>query len=136
MFTKNHNHMMYGSWDTEWDRQNFLSFWAIFCPFTTPAPTNGPEKQNSEKKWKKMPEDIILLHIHKYHKWSSGKQSDPGHFLKSHDIIFLSFPYTLFIYFWDLKNYKLRLWKDFWVALFFTTVIFLYILFLNLKKSY
>ena len=29
-------YMMYGSWDTEWDRQNFLSFWAIFCPFTTP----------------------------------------------------------------------------------------------------
>ena len=25
---------MYGSWDTEWDRQNYLSFWAIFCPFT------------------------------------------------------------------------------------------------------
>ena len=34
MFTKNHNNMMYGSWDTEWDRQNYLSFWAIFCPFT------------------------------------------------------------------------------------------------------
>ena len=30
--TKNHNHMRYSSWDTEWDRQ-FLSFWAIFFPF-------------------------------------------------------------------------------------------------------
>ena len=29
----NDNHMMYGSWDMEWDRQNFLSFWTIFCPF-------------------------------------------------------------------------------------------------------
>ena len=34
MCTKNHNHMMHGSWDTEWDRQNFLSFWTSFCPFT------------------------------------------------------------------------------------------------------
>ena len=30
----NDNHMMYGSWDMEYDRQNFLSFWAIFYPFT------------------------------------------------------------------------------------------------------
>ena len=30
--TKNHNHMMYGSWNTESNRQNFMSFWAIFCP--------------------------------------------------------------------------------------------------------
>ena len=33
--TKNDNHMMYGSWDMERDRQNFLSFWTIFCPFTS-----------------------------------------------------------------------------------------------------
>ena len=32
--TKNHNHMMYSCWDSEWDRQNSLSLWAIFCPFT------------------------------------------------------------------------------------------------------
>ena len=32
--TKNHIHMMYGSRDMEWYRQNFLSFWAFFCPFT------------------------------------------------------------------------------------------------------
>ena len=35
MGTKNHSHVMYGSWGTEWDRQNCLSFWGIFCPFTT-----------------------------------------------------------------------------------------------------
>ena len=34
MCTKNHNHMMYGSWDIDFDRHNFLSFWVIFCPFT------------------------------------------------------------------------------------------------------
>ena len=27
----NDNHMMYGSWDMECDRQYFLSFWATFC---------------------------------------------------------------------------------------------------------
>ena len=35
--TKNHNHMRYSSWDTEWDKQNFLSFWGIFCHFNTPS---------------------------------------------------------------------------------------------------
>ena len=32
--TKVDNHMRYSSWATKWDRQNFLSLWAIFCPFT------------------------------------------------------------------------------------------------------
>ena len=32
--TINDNHMMHGSWDMEHDRQNFLSFWTIYCPFT------------------------------------------------------------------------------------------------------
>ena len=30
----NDNQMMYGSWGIERDRQIFLSFWTIFCPFT------------------------------------------------------------------------------------------------------
>ena len=33
MYTINDNHMMYASWDMECNRHNFLSFWAIFCPF-------------------------------------------------------------------------------------------------------
>ena len=32
---KNHSHMMYSSWDTEWDRLNCLSFWAILCPISS-----------------------------------------------------------------------------------------------------
>ena len=32
--TMNNNHMMHGSCDMKRDRQNFLSFWDIFCPFT------------------------------------------------------------------------------------------------------
>ena len=49
----------------EHNRQNFLSFWTIFCPFTprpTPHPPfNNPKNQNFEK-MKKTPGDIIILH--------------------------------------------------------------------------
>ena len=31
MCTKNRNHMMYGSWDLEGGRQNFLSLWTVLC---------------------------------------------------------------------------------------------------------
>ena len=31
--TNNHDNMTYASWDMECNRHNFLSFWAIFCPF-------------------------------------------------------------------------------------------------------
>ena len=32
---KNHDHMLYFSWDMARDRCNcYFSFWAIFCPFT------------------------------------------------------------------------------------------------------
>ena len=89
--TKNHNHMRYSSWDTEWDiflsfwiilqlhitnddhmmygswdikqhRHDFLSIWAIFCLFT---PSNNPENQNFEK-MKKTPGDNHFTH--EYHK--------------------------------------------------------------------
>ena len=33
MPTINDNHMMYGSWNMEWNWHNCLSFWAIFCLF-------------------------------------------------------------------------------------------------------
>ena len=43
----------------ESNRQNFLSFWTIFCPFT-PLWT---QKIKILEKWKKTPEDIIILQI-------------------------------------------------------------------------
>ena len=58
MCTINDNHMMYGSWEMECDRQTFLSFWTFFCIFTPP---NNPKNQNFEK-MKKTPWDIIILH--------------------------------------------------------------------------
>ena len=45
----NDNHMMYGSWNMECERENFLSFWTIFCPFTTIT----TQKIKILKKWKK-----------------------------------------------------------------------------------
>ena len=47
---------MYGSWDTECDGQNFLSFWAIFCLFTPPPPTT--QKIKILKKWKNL---LVIL---------------------------------------------------------------------------
>ena len=49
MCTINDNHMMYGSWDMECGRHNFLSFWTIFCPYT---PLTTP-KIKIFNKWKK-----------------------------------------------------------------------------------
>ena len=49
--TTNDNHMMYGSWDMECNRQNLFSFWTIFCPFT-----------EKSKFWKKKP-GVISLHL-------------------------------------------------------------------------
>ena len=43
----------------ERDRQSFLSFWTVFCPFTPPT---DPENQNFEK-IKKVPQDIIILQM-------------------------------------------------------------------------
>ena len=50
---------MYGSWDTEWDWQKFLSFLVIFCPFIHLMIL----KIKILKKMTKMPEDIIPLHM-------------------------------------------------------------------------
>ena len=56
--TKTHNHMMYDSWDTEWDRQNFLSLWTAFCPFT---PLTTP-KNKILKNWKKLYCSLDMAH--------------------------------------------------------------------------
>ena len=57
---KNHDHMLYWSWDMVRDGCNcYFSFWAIFCYFTT---LTG-RKINIWKKKEKTPEDIIILHM-------------------------------------------------------------------------
>ena len=49
--------MMYGSWNIKHKSQNFLSFSAIFCPFTALT----VHKIKILKKTKKVPGDIIIL---------------------------------------------------------------------------
>ena len=50
MCTKNHDHMLYCSWDMVHDRCNsYFSFWANFCPFTPLRVW----KIKISKKWKK-----------------------------------------------------------------------------------
>ena len=64
--------MMYRSWDTEWNRQNLLSFWAIFCPFSQLT-----TQKIKILKLKKISGDIIL-HIftindnYRYDVWCLG----------------------------------------------------------------
>ena len=57
--TKNHDHMLYCSWDIVSDRYNcYFSFWAIFCPFT---PITA-QKMKISKKMEKPSGDTIILH--------------------------------------------------------------------------
>ena len=93
MCTKNHNHMRYSSWYTEWDR--------IFChfgPFFDPLPPNNPENQNFEK-MKKASGYVIILnlcnkkHNHMMHAYSD-MECDRHNFL-SFQAIFCSFALLL-----------------------------------------
>ena len=100
--------MRYNSWDTEQDKQNVLSFWAIFCPFN---PLTTP-KIKILKKWRKhlemssfytcVPKTTIM----RYSSWNTerGKQ------------IFLSF-WAIFCPFNPLTTPKtkiLKKWKKAW----------------------
>ena len=64
-----HVHQKSQSYDVRFLRYGVRqSFWAIFCPFTSPLMILNIKIL---KKMKKMPGDIILLYIHVYHKWRS-----------------------------------------------------------------
>ena len=62
--TTNDNHVMYGSWHMECNEYNFMSFWAIFCPFTIPFPLPSltTRKIKILKKWEKCLE-ILSFYI-------------------------------------------------------------------------
>ena len=116
--TTNDGHMMYGSWDMECDRHNFLSFWASFCCFT-PLTT---WKIKMLKKWKKAPGDIIILHFcttnedhMMYGSWDMkhGRQN------------FLSFWASFFLSCTALIAWKIKIlkkWKKSWRYHHFTCV--------------
>ena len=101
--TINDNHMMHGSWDMEHDKQNFLSFWTIFCPFTPYATW----KSKIMKKWKKTPEDIIILHTctinYNHMMYGSGDMKHDGQ-----NFLF----WTNFRTFNPLKTWKIKFWKN------------------------
>ena len=60
--TKNHDHMLYFSWDMVCDRWNcYFSFWAIFCPLISLT----AQKMNILKKWKKCLEILFYICVPK-----------------------------------------------------------------------
>ena len=65
-YTINDSHMMYDSCDIKCKRQKFLSFWAIFCPFTSP---NSPKNQNEKKKKKKKHLEISSFYNSVHNFW-------------------------------------------------------------------
>ena len=116
MFTINDSHMMYGSWDMKCDRQNFLSFWTIFCPFTTLT----TRKIKILKNWKKKPGDTIILHmcIINYNRMMYSSWD-----IKRDGQNFLSF-WTVFCLFTPLTTQKIKIvrkWnKSLEILLFYT----------------
>ena len=65
MHTVNEDHMIYGSWNIRWNRQNFLSFWTIFCPFI-------PQQPGKWKFWKLEKNNWRYCHFTQvHHKWQS-----------------------------------------------------------------
>ena len=59
MYIINDNHIMYGCWDMEHDRHNFLSFRTVFLSFYT---LNNPKNQNFLK-MKKNTRNITILQM-------------------------------------------------------------------------
>ena len=101
LHTTNDDDMMYSYWDTERNRQNFLSFWTIFAL----SPPSNLENHNFEK-IKKMPVDIIILHICICHKWKSYDIWSMEH--NRHN--FLSF-WNIFCLFTPLTTKKIKILK-------------------------
>ena len=115
--TINHNHIMHGSWDMKHDRQNFLSFWTVLCPF----PLQTIKKNQNFEKMKKVPGEIIILHMSTindshmmYGSW------DIEHGRQDHWIILDHFlPYN------PLTTQKIKIlkkWKKPWEILFYKCV--------------
>ena len=55
----NDNQCMHDFEDIEQNGQNFLSFWTVFCPFTSV----GTQKITILEKKKKLTGDIIIFHM-------------------------------------------------------------------------
>ena len=62
MCTINDNHISYCSLDIKHEKQIFLSFWTVFCPFNRKIKNPKNLKNQNFEKMKKAPGDIIILH--------------------------------------------------------------------------
>ena len=88
MCTKNNNHIIYGFWDMEHDGHNFLSFWIIFCLFTTLTTQKIKNLKKGKKPWR------YYHFTHVFDKWQK----------------FLSF-WTLFHPLTPLTTWKIKILK-------------------------
>ena len=102
--TKNHNHIMHSSWDTEWDR--LIVILGLFCPF---IPSLTVPKIKILKKNEKMPRVIIYLYIQVYHKWRSYNHTIYGSWnIRCDRRKFLSF-WAIFCPFSPLTTWKIKI---------------------------
>ena len=66
--TKNHDHILYCSWDMACDRCNcYFSFWVLFFVFLPPSPPSSPKNENFYI-WYTVPEiwritNVIIFHF-------------------------------------------------------------------------
>ena len=109
MCTKNQNHMIYSSWDTEWDRNNFLLFWAIFSPFTPlPLMILKIKILKKKKKWKKCLEILSFYTcMGTINEWYTGPEirgATDRNILSFWAIFCLFSPLTT----WKIKTLKLK----------------------------
>ena len=69
MCTINENHVMYSSWNMERNRQNFFSFWTIFCPFTILTTRKKIFEKKEKNAWR-YHHCTQVCHIwHTHHVW-------------------------------------------------------------------
>ena len=98
--TKNHNHMRYGSWDTQWNKHRHFEPFLPFYPF------NNPENQNFEK-MKNVSGDVIILQMcDKNHSHMMYAFQD----MECNRQIFLSF-WAIFSQFISLTTWKIKIFK-------------------------
>ena len=119
--TKNHNHMMYGSWYTKWDRQNFLTFWAIFYPFITLMTW----KIKILKTWKKFLK-ILSFYVHQMCIINEDYIIHGSWNIRCNRQFFLSF-WAIFCCFTPLTTQKIKIlknWKKAWRYYHFTHVYY------------
>ena len=99
--------MIYSSLDIRHNRQNFLSYWAIFCSFNPPLPPpTQPRKSNF---WKNQKIAWRYYHfIHVYHEWQSWWTTPE--IWSATDRIFCHF-FLPFLHFYPLTIRKIKMRK-------------------------